>query len=38
MRSPVSTRAEGERNAIRSLGFGHSELTSVGIMEKPFSG
>jgi len=45
MRSPVSRRAQGEWNAIRSLRFVHSESTSVGIMEtgfgtshKPFSG
>jgi len=27
MRSPVSSRALGECNAITSLGFGHRELT-----------
>ncbi len=32
MRSPVSGRALGEWNAIKSRGFGHSELTSVGIL------
>jgi hypothetical protein len=33
MRSPVSGRALGECNAIRSRGFRHSELTFVGILE-----
>jgi hypothetical protein len=32
MRSPVSGRALGEWNAIKSSGFGHNELTSVGIL------
>jgi hypothetical protein len=30
MNSPVSRRAQGECNAIRSRGFGRSELTFVG--------
>jgi hypothetical protein len=33
MRSPVSRRALGECNAIRSRGFSHSELTFVRILE-----
>jgi hypothetical protein len=33
MLSPVSMSALGECNAIRSLGFGHGELTFVSILE-----
>jgi len=33
IRSPVSLRALGECNAIRSWGFGHSKLTFVGSFE-----
>jgi hypothetical protein len=36
MRSPVSCRALGECNAIRSWGFGQGELTCVGILETDF--
>ena len=36
MRSPVPSVALGECNAIRSRGFGHSELTCVGILETDF--
>jgi hypothetical protein len=36
MDSPVSLRALGECNAIKSRGFGHSELTSVGIFQTGF--
>jgi hypothetical protein len=45
MDSPVSLRALGECNAIKSRGFRHRELTSVSIFEigfgisrKPVSG
>jgi len=36
MDSPVSLRALGECNAIKSRGFGHGELTSVRIFETGF--
>jgi hypothetical protein len=36
MDSPVSRRTPGERNAIKSRGLGHSELTSVGNFETGF--
>jgi len=36
IRSPASSRALGEYNAIRSWEFGHSELTCVGIVETDF--
>ena len=36
MSSPVCGRALGECNAIRSLGFGLSELTFIGILETDF--
>ncbi len=37
MCSPVSRRTSGECNAIRSRGFGHSELTFEGIVESDSS-
>jgi hypothetical protein len=36
MRSPVSRMASGERNAIRSQGFGPGKLTLVGTLEIDF--
>jgi len=36
MRSPVSRRASGERNAITSWGCGHRELTFVSNLETSF--
>jgi hypothetical protein len=36
MRSPVSRRAQGECDAIRSRGFSHSELTFVSALEIEF--
>ncbi len=36
MRSPVSRRALGECNAIKSQGFGHGKLTFVSSLETEF--
>ena len=36
MDSPVSQRTPDECNAIKSWGFGHSKLTSVGSFETGF--
>jgi hypothetical protein len=36
MRSPVSSMVLGECNAIKSWGFGHSELTFAGNLKPEF--